>query len=75
MGSFYRFYYRESEIGRLMILVLVGLLINITLNYGLGIYLSWGNLWGINFYINCISILQPNELSVLFRKNERMRKR
>ena len=39
---FYRFYYRESEIARLMILVLVGLLINITLNYGLGIYLSWG---------------------------------
>ena len=39
---FYRFYYRESEIGKLMILVLVGLLINITLNYGLGIYLSWG---------------------------------
>lgn len=39
---FYRFYYRESKIDKLMILVLVGLLINLTLNYGLGIYLSWG---------------------------------
>jgi hypothetical protein len=43
---FYRFYYREKKIHTLIKIVLVGFIINIVLNYSLGIFLSWG-IYGI----------------------------
>lgn len=43
---FYRFYYREDQIKKLLILVIVGFTINILLNYIMGIYLTWG-IYGI----------------------------
>lgn len=43
---FYRFYYRENQINRLIKLVLIGFLVNVGLNFFLGIHLSWG-IYGI----------------------------
>ena len=43
---FYRFYYREDQINKLLVLVILGLVINVLLNYSLGIHLTWG-IYGI----------------------------
>lgn len=43
---FYRFYYRENKINRLVKIVVVGFFVNIVLNFFLGFSLSWG-IYGI----------------------------
>jgi len=43
---FYRFYYRENKINRLVKIVVVGFFVNIVLNFFLGFILSWG-IYGI----------------------------
>lgn len=43
---FYRFYYREKKINRLVKIVVVGFFVNIVLNFSLGYSLSWG-IYGI----------------------------
>jgi len=43
---FYRFYYRENQINKLIKVVVIGLVINLGLNYFLGLQLSWG-IYGI----------------------------
>tara|TARA_B110000114_G_scaffold185366_1_gene232119 strand:+ start:4307 stop:5536 length:1230 start_codon:yes stop_codon:yes gene_type:complete len=43
---FYRFYYKENKINRLVKIVVVGFFVNIVLNFSLGFSLSWG-IYGI----------------------------